>query len=168
MKSFRGINTLFKAIFKFCMANRLFFVINCKLIKIQKIKSSCRKLKIQMSKNSNRSRLLHTRPLPECTIPYSTQDLAVLGYRTTFQLGPRLNVSKIVMNFKTGASIPAIVNLASRKANQLFASRNQKDGILKLKSEVKISLLAEMFLNVFYRLIDQRNQIVYWRKLAAI
>ena len=50
-----------------------------------------------------------------------------------------VNVSKIVRNFKTGASIPAIVNLALHKANQLSASCDQKGGNLKLKFEVKLS-----------------------------
>ena len=54
--------------------------------------------------------------------------------------------AKSVMNFKTGAFIPAILNLASHKANQLSASCDQKGGNLKLKFEVKLSLLAE---NVF-------------------
>ena len=58
---------------------------------------------------------------------------------------PVVNVSKIIMYFKTGAFIPAILNLASSKANQLSASCDQKEGNLKLKFEVKLSLLAKMF-----------------------
>ena len=78
-----------------------------------------------------KSRLSHTRPLSECTISYSNLDFAVLEYRIAFQV----NVSKIVMNFKTGASMSAIVNLASHKSNQLFASCDEKSGNLKLKFE---------------------------------
>ena len=62
------------------------------------------------------------------------------------------------MNFKTGASISAILNLVSQKANQLSASCDQKGGNLKLKFEANLSLLEE---NVFYRLIAQRNQVVH-------
>ena len=69
------------------------------------------------------------------------------------------------MNFKTGASTPAILNLVSQKTDQLFASCNQKGSKLKLKFEVKLSLLEE---NVFYRLIALRNQVVHPRKLTAI
>ena len=57
-----------------------------------------------------------------------------------------VNVSKIVMNFKTGAFILAVLNLASHQANQLSASCDHKGGNLKLNFEIKLSLLEE---NVF-------------------
>ena len=63
-----------------------------------------------------------------------------------FSSWPMVNVSKIVMSFKTNTSIPVILNLASHKANQLFALCNQKDSNLKLKFEAKLLLSAE---NVF-------------------
>ena len=68
------------------------------------------------------------------------------GISYSFLSWPMVNVSKIIMNFKTGASIPAIVNLPSPKANQRSTSCNQKGSNLKLKFEVKLSQLAE---NVF-------------------
>ena len=87
--------------------------------------------------------LLHIRSLSECTISYSNLDLAVLGLSYSFSSWSMINVSKIVINFNTGAFIPATLNLASHKADQLFASCDQQGSNLKLKFEVKLSLLAK-------------------------
>ena len=75
-----------------------------------------------------------------------------LQYLTTTILIPiililnhiKVKISKIVMNFKTGASIPAIINLASHKVNRLSTLCDYQGGDLKLKLEVKLSLLAEI------------------------
>ena len=93
-------------------------------------------------------------------------DLAVLRLSYSFSSWPMVSVSKIVINFNTGAFIPATLNSASYKANPLSASCDQKGSNLKLKFEAKLSLLAK---NVFfYWLIDHKNQVVYQEKLATI